>query len=132
MTDPYLSETACIYRLVDEYKRYGSLVVAYDYDNCVFDFHSKGHEYTNVIALLRKAKEAGCYLIVFTAEQDTTAIRYFLEDNLIPYDAINENPPFFQSDARKIYYNILLDDRAGLYSAYRQLTETLTIIKNKI
>ena len=70
MQHPYLSDTACIYRLVDEYKKYGSLVIAYDFDNCVYDYHSKGHNYIEVIELLKQAKEINCYMVVFTAEKD--------------------------------------------------------------
>lgn len=132
MQHPYLSDTACIYRLVDEYKKYGSLVIAYDFDNCVFDYHNKGHNYIEVIELLKEAKEINCYMIVFTAEKDLTKVKDFLSSNQIPFDSINENPPFFKSEARKIYFNLLLDDRAGLYSAYIQLKETINIIKNKI
>jgi hypothetical protein len=132
MQHPYLSNAACICRLVDEYKKYGSLVIAYDFDNCVYDYHQKGHNYIEVIELLKQAKKINCYMVVFTAEKDLEKVKNILNDLQIPFDAINENPPFFKSDARKIYFNLLLDDRAGLLSAYTQLKETITIIKNKI
>lgn len=132
MQHPYLSDTACAYRLVDEYKKHGSLVVAFDFDNTVFDYHSKGHTYIEVIELLKQAKEINCYMVVFTAEKDLDKVKSTLDELQIPFDAINENPPFFKSDARKIYFNLLLDDRAGLLSAYNQLKETINIIKNKI
>ena len=132
MQHPYLSDIACVFRLVDEYKKHGSLVIAYDFDNCVYDYHSKGHNYSEVIELLREAKRLNCYMIVFTTERDLEKVRDFLNTNKIPFDSINENPPFFKSDARKIYFNLLLDDRAGLFSAYTQLKEVINIIKNKI
>lgn len=132
MIHPFLSDTACVHRLVSEYKQYGQLVIAYDFDNCIYDFHSKGHDYTEVIELIKKCRSINSYLIVFTAEKDLEKVVGFLSDNKIPFDAINENPPFFKSDARKIYFNILLDDRAGLFSAFNQLKETIEIIKNKI
>jgi hypothetical protein len=71
-------------------------------------------------------------MIVFTAESNLEKVKTILNGLQIPFDAINENPPFFKSDSRKIYFNLLLDDRAGLLSAYTQLKETITIIKNKI
>lgn len=129
---PYLKDTSCIYRLVDEYKKYGSIVVAYDFDNTVYDYHSKGHDYVEVVRLLRAAEKAGCYLIVFTAEEDVAKIKKILSKQNIPYDSINENPPFFKGKSGKIYYNILLDDRAGLKSAYKQLKTAIKIIKDKI
>lgn len=132
MRHPFLSDSACIHRLVDEYKKYGQLVIAYDFDNCVYDYHSKGHDYSEVIDLLRIAKTMGFYLIVFTASEDLEKVKSYLSLQHIPFDAINENPPFFQSSSRKIYYNILLDDRAGLSAAFHQLSETIKIIQNNI
>lgn len=129
---PYLSDSACIFRLVDEYKKYNTLVIAYDFDNCVYDYHSKGHNYDEVIELLREAKSINCHLIVFTAEEDIEKVKRLLNELSVPFDSINENPSFFKSSARKIYFDLLLDDRAGLLSAYNQLKETINIIKNKI
>ena len=111
----YLSDKNCVDRLLEEYKKHGCLVVSYDLDNTVKDYHKKGHDYSEVIELIRECRKAGFYLIVFTAEEDTEKVKDFLFINCIPYDAINENPPFWDKKGRKIYYNILLDDRAGLY-----------------
>lgn len=132
MKHPFLSDTVCIHRLLKEYEKHKSLVIAYDFDNCVFDYHSKGHDYSEVIQLVKDAKKVGCHLIVFTAEEDTLKVSTYLELNEIPFDSINENPTFFKSNSRKIYFNLLLDDRAGLKSAYHQLRTVINIIKNQI
>lgn len=132
LTHPFLSDTACVARLVQEHRKYGFIVVAFDFDNTIYDYHDKGHDYSEVITLLKEAKGINCYLIAFTAEQNTQKVIDFLHEQSIPFDGINENPPFFKSEARKIYFNLLLDDRAGLLSAYNQLKETIHIIKNKI
>lgn len=126
----YLSDKNCVDRLLEEYKKHGCLVVSYDLDNTVKDYHKKGHDYSEVIELIRECRKAGFYLIVFTAEEDTEKVKDFLFINCIPYDAINENPPFWDKKGRKIYYNILLDDRAGLYSSYNQLKKVLRVINN--
>lgn len=125
----YLNDQKALDRLLTEYKKYGSLTVAYDFDNTVYDYHNEGHDYSDVINLIRECKECGFYLIVFTGEENTNKVETFLNENDIPFDAINENPPFFKSTSRKIYSNILLDDRAGLYSAYWQLKNVINIIK---
>jgi hypothetical protein len=47
-------------------------------------------------------------------------------------DSINKNPinlPFGNNG--KIYYNILIDDRAGLYAAYQTLSLVISRIKNQ-
>ncbi len=118
---PYLNHATCVERLRAWHQRNGRLIVAYDFDNTVYDYHAKGHDYSEVIRLLQRAHQAGCYLIVFTGNQDTEFVIRYLADNAIPYDLINEHAPFAPSSARKIYYNLLLDDAAGLESAYRQL-----------
>jgi hydroxymethylpyrimidine pyrophosphatase-like HAD family hydrolase len=120
--DKYLQPNESLIRLTEEYKKYGSIVVAFDFDGTVYDFHKKGDTYPNVIELLRNLKSIGCYLICWTANEDSELVINYLTDNSIPFDAINENPPFFPSKARKIYHNVLLDDRAGLLQVYNELS----------
>lgn len=133
-SDYYLIDENVVKRLVREWKEYGSLVIAYDYDNTVFDYHGEGHEYIDIPVLLRECKKQGAYLIVFSASEEN---RYeemgnYLDKKNIPFDTINENPFFIKNKTGKIYYNILLDDRAGLRSAYENLKEALRIMKTKI
>ncbi|MFD2330182.1 hypothetical protein ACFSR7_13115 [Cohnella sp. GCM10020058] len=130
--DFYLEDEHVVSRLVTEWRKYGRLVVAYDYDNTVFDYHRAGLSFDDVPQLLRECRSLGAYLIVFTAcgKSQFPAITAYLQDNDIPFDAINEDPPFVPSSGgRKIYFNILLDDRAGLGSAYRCLQSALDIMK---
>ena len=119
--DHYLNKENTYQRLKSEYNEHGSLVVAYDFDNTVYDFHNKGWKFDDVVGLLRKLKSINCHLIVFTANQDMDIVVDYLVQHNIPYDGINENPPFFKSESRKIYYNILLDDRAGLSECFTHL-----------
>lgn len=128
---PYLNHDICTQRLHEWYTRNGGLIVAFDFDNTVYDFHNKGHDYSEVVELLRKAKQSNCYLIVFTGNPDEQFVRSFLKDNNIPFDAINEHAPFLDEkskQARKIYYNVLLDDAAGLESACTYLEAFLDLI----
>lgn len=127
--DLYLYEENVTERLIREWKKYGSLVVAYDFDNTVYDYHKEGHSYECVIQLLREAKKLNAYLMVYTARRDSelSFVKEYLEENNIPFDSINETPDFIPfSDGKKLYYNILLDDRAGLPSAYRCLLNAVT------
>lgn len=128
---PYLSDDRCITRLIAEYREHGSLVVAYDFDNTVYDYHNRGHDYSEVVELIRECRQLGLLLIVFTAESDVHKVSHWLTDRDIPFDLINENPPFFKSESRKIYWNVLLDDRAGLRSAFVQLTAVVEYIKGE-
>lgn len=130
--DYFLNDKNCIDRLISEYNKYGSLIVAYDFDNTVFDFYKKGYAYDEVIALLRECKNMGFHLTVFTSCNDDRfpEIKEYLTKNNIPFDGINETPDFIPFKGRKVYFNILLDDRAGLSSAFQQLWTVIYSIRS--
>ncbi|WP_205753440.1 HAD family hydrolase [Bacillus cereus] len=129
--DFYLNDSNVINRLVKEWRTHGKLIIAFDFDNTVYDFHKEGHTYHQVIELLRECKQYGAHLVVFTAkaDEDFPEMIEYLKNNNIPFDDINESPDFVPFKGKKIYYNILLDDRAGLSSAYHSLKKTLEIMK---
>ncbi len=131
-SDFYMNDRNCIDRLYDEYKKYGSLIVAYDYDNCVFDYYKKGRKFDKVIGLIRMCKELGFHLVVFTSCNDDRIpeIKQYLNDNNIPFHTVNETPEYIPFQGRKIYYNILLDDRSGLASAFNILETVVYQIRS--
>ena len=131
MNDPYLNDTIAYDRLYDEYKKYGKIIVATDFDDTIFDFHKKGYTYTKVIALLKECQELGFYICVFTGTPKVKYddIRTYCKDIGLNIASINENPfPMPFGNDGKMYYNILLDDRAGLSQSY----ETLRTLVDKI
>lgn len=121
--DFYLNPSNSFNRLLEEYKTHQSIVVAFDFDDTVYDFHKKGLLYNDVIELLRKLKSINCYLICWTGQQNLDFVSDYLKNHNIPFDAINENPPFYKSISKKIYANAYLDDRAGLKEVYNMLNE---------
>ena len=129
--DPYLSIGNVYRRILEEFEKHKSLVIAYDFDNTVYDYHKKGHTYDQMINLLRELDELGCYLIVFTANPDLEMVTEYCNKNNIPFHVINENSPFYNSNSNKIYYNALLDDRAGLKQTFELLTRFVHSIKNQ-
>lgn len=113
---------ACKKRLLEEYKKYGKLIVAFD--NTIFDYH--GRDYSEVIHLLNRCYKLGFCLVLFTCEENLvelctkqmrTAEILGLDEDFELYT--NESPIFTKSE--KPYYNILLDDRAGLEESYEIL-----------
>jgi len=131
--DYYLNDENVINRLIKEWNKYGKLIIAYDYDNTVYDYHKLGYTFENVISLLKRAKSIGANFIVFTCcnENKYDDIKKYLIINNIPFDKINENIDGVDFGGRKVYYNILLDDRAGLSSAYNCLLKVVETIENK-
>lgn len=132
MNDPYLYKVNCIDRLREEIERYGTLYVAFDFDNTVFDYHNKGFRFDAVELLLRNCKLFGFKLILFTAketqEELNKCISYCKERGYEP-DYVNENPLM---DTKKPYYNVLLDDRAGLGDACECLSTAMLQVQTKI
>lgn len=131
--DPFLNDELCIQRLVSNWIEHDGIIIAFDFDNTVFDYYNKGYNYNMVINLLKECKRLGCTLILFTCCDET---KYkFMVDKCkelgIDVDYINESPNYIPYHSSKVYYNILLDDRAGLSSAYYILNETKNrILKN--
>lgn len=121
LKDPYLDYNKSYNRIKEEYDRFKSIVVAYDFENCVFNQYSKPSHFDDIVDLLKRLKENSCFLICFTTSTNLKLVRNYLEESKIPYDRINENPPFYKCTSRKIYYNALLDSRAGMLQVYNQL-----------
>ena len=84
-----------------------------------------------VIDLIRECYNLDFYLIVYTCSNKDRYkhIEQYLTKNNIPFNSINENSPDINFAHGKLYYNILLDDRAGLSSAYESLKECIKYIK---
>lgn len=129
--DFYLSKENVVERLLNEWKLYGKIIIAYDYDETVFDFHKNGRTYEDVCNLLRRCEKVGAYFIVFTCcgPDQYKEIREDLTSKNLPFDRINDNMDFIDFTGRKVFYNILLDDRAGLESAFEDLQTVVKIME---
>jgi hypothetical protein len=123
--DYYLKDENAVARLLEEWKKYKKIIIAYDFDDTVYDFYKKGRKYESIIDLLKRCEKVGAYFIVFTCREEKhfPEVAKYLIENSIPYDKINDNISFIaeQMTSRKIYYNIFLDDRAGLSASYNIL-----------
>ena len=122
-------------RLLAQHETHGGLTVAVDFDNTLYDYHfeaekrlRKEYDFSELHKLLVRLKAAGCFIIIWTANDDEEFVRRFLAEREIPYDVINQNPPYFRSTSRKIFYNVLLDDAAGLRETYLLLCRFLELI----
>ncbi|MNG35477.1 hypothetical protein D3C84_1222210 [compost metagenome] len=71
--------------------------------------------------------------MVYTAceEEKFPQMINYMNENKIPFDSINDLPSYIPFKGKKLYYNILLDDRAGLNSAYFCLKNALEIMKSE-
>lgn len=129
MEGRYLNYQNALSRLLKEYQMYGSLYIAFDFDHTVYDFDGVGDTFHQVENRLKQAKEQGHKLILFTCREGERlqfAIDYCTEHGYAP-DYINESP--IKPGHTKPYYNLLLDDRAGLDSAFQTLCYLLNNIE---
>lgn len=118
-------------RLANDYDKHKNLIVAFDFDNTIYDYHNEGGDYSEVIDLLRECSDLGLTMVLFTANEDEDKLnlcKAFCKDKGIRIDYINESPIMA---TRKPYYNILLDDRAGLEEAYFTLKVVVDYIKEQ-
>ena len=125
-------DDGCITRLVKEYETHGKLVVGFYFDNTIFDVHNNGGNYSMVIGLLKKCKELGFILCLYTAELREDWLKWkidYCKHFGIEPDYVNESP--LLPGTKKPFFNILLDDRAGLESAYLILKHVVDYANSK-
>ena len=128
--DEYLVHNKSLYRLLDEYKKYGSLTIGFDFDGTVNDYHKTGATYENVKQLLRDLKSINCKVICWTAYEDLDYVEKFLKKENIPCDGINTNGIPLKWESRKPFFSALLDDRAGLIQVYNELSILVKLVKD--
>lgn len=130
--DPYLNHVRVIKRLKEELEKYEYLIVGFDFDDTVYDYHQKGYTYNGVIDLLKEAKSLGFILCLYTVEPDPDKLKWKIDycKNLgIEPDYVNKSPVMIGTT--KPFFNILLDDRAGLYCSYIALKEIIEYANSK-
>lgn len=132
----FTNQDKVLERLKREYLKHGSIIVAYDFDNTIYDFHDQGLNMQGTIDTLRKAYALGMDMFCFTANSDHKLISLNISKLLkIPVDnqKINCSTLDYMFLGRKPYYSILLDDRAGLDSSLRTLNQFLFFVeKNQL
>lgn len=119
-------------RLLKEYDKYGKLVVGFDFDNTIFDCHNTGGNYSSVINILKECKKLGFTLCLYTAELREDWLQWkvaYCKHFGIEPDFINESPLI--EGTKKPFFSILLDDRAGLESAYKILKQVINYANSK-
>lgn len=127
--DTFFSIEKCIESLKSDYKKYGRIIVAYDYDDTV---EPSKPEYSceNVVKLLQLCSKFNDFeMICFTARStvnDIAEAKERLSKLNIRYDAINEDCYRIKQEVdheceSKVMFSVFLDNRAGLESAYKIL-----------
>lgn len=128
LANQFLSDR--VTRLVNEYDRAGTLVIGVDFDDTVFPHKFDSEEYRafygEVIKLLKVARYLGCKIVCYTSravENHDQVVEHFIACNL-PIVGVNHNITNDTENYRnsKMFTNILIDDRAGMFEALAVLS----------
>lgn len=123
-------------KLYDEYKKYGNLIVAVDFDGTIHQYSEKEklEDIEPIVEIIKKVQDYSTIVIYTVSSEDR--FEYILNHCKklgIRVDAINNLPAsvrdkvphkeFSETNRSKLFYNIFLDNRAGLEESYKALTQ---------
>ena len=123
--DTYASYENFKNRLKEEYKKYGELIIAVDFDSTIFPYHENITCYDAIRALERWSNHAFIYIFTARGEDKYEEIADYCSNLDIYFMNINEGHYTVDFGGRKPFYNLLLDDRAGLDFGIRALNEIM-------
>ena len=125
--DSFFDKSKQLKVLLEQYEKHGKIIVAFDFDDTVSPF--RGESCEQIMQLIRDLRPYA-HLICFTARtpENQAKVVDYLQTNDIPYDYINREWDGSEISG-KLFYNQLLDDKAGLHESYTILTEFLKAVK---
>lgn len=123
--------------LLRQYKKHDNIIVAVDFDDTVYDYKNSGKDFTPVHELLRRCEKLGFTIVVYTVrnKKSHSFITEFYNDINVRFEAINQQVITLDDptdETSKIYYNVFLDDKAGLMEAFLILERAVEIIEQGI
>ena len=128
----YLNPENALNRLRNEWLEHNGLIIAVDFDStlCPYKDYEKDDDAEDIRQLVKNLKGAGCTICIWTArgEERHQDAKDWLKANNIEWDCFNDSievGPNGYTSGRKIYANVYLDDRAGLWQVYHQLNTLL-------
>lgn len=138
MTDLNVLEVNYYQILEETYIKHGNLIICFDFDNTVYDYHKLGIDFSPMIELLKDCDELGLHLICNTSNggERLTFIKFYIREvlGIKQKVLINKTTEFDKSKPTefytKPYANIYLDDKGGLKEAYERLSKLINKIKN--
>jgi len=91
-------------------------VVAVDLDGVILEFDgwdggSFGEVRPGAAKGLKKLRELGCFVVVWTCRADVDSVEEVLDGNGLIYDTVNSNRYGPNGVGRKIYADVYIDDR---------------------
>jgi len=138
----FLTPSNNLQKLIEDWQNYERLIIGIDYDSTLYPYREyEGEHCDEVCQLVRDLKEIGCFNILWTANKYPEKCAEWCEAKGITIDAVNENAPealdYFMREGyaeppRKLFFNCLLDNIAGLSETFNHLRTLVYLVKNGI
>ena len=124
----FLREHSQFSNLLNTYKKYGKLIIAVDFDDTIRDYITGEINWDICNLIKRWVPHAEIIIWSCRTEEDYDFIwSVCAEAGFVP-NRINEQSPISGYDSRKVFANVILDDKAGLKEVYNTLTELIDYI----
>ena len=115
-------------KLLAQYKEYGKLIIAFDYDDTVFPFYVHKSVVQPNIDVLVRAQEQGHTLILYTCRVPGVLVHNYLKAVGITTQWFNSSP-VYTAEGSKLFFNVLLDDKCGIDYVRRTISAVLDVIE---
>lgn len=114
-------------QLIDVYEKHGKIIIGVDFDDTVFPFNKSVaniNRCNEVVEIVRDLKPYSIICLWSVADAQSLVYKEHIMDLYgIKPDYVNDSPLNKWGECKKVYFNIQLDDKAGL-------NETLQVLKN--
>ena len=117
-------------KMVEAYNRNGSIILGYDFDDTVHSDKEFSSVYVyEVQRIIKEAYNTGAFRFILITCREGEALvsaEHYLHKQGLPYNSLNQNLPWsIPDDPRKIYCNLMLDDKCGLPTSLEILRGTI-------
>lgn len=116
-------------RLYEVYKKHGKIIIGVDFDDTIFALDPRREKMCEAVRTLLKQCSKYAKICLYTVA-DKHSLKYkvkLMEFWGISPDFVNESP-IKLGDGSKPYFNVLLDDKAGLTESYELLNKFISIL----
>lgn len=114
-------------QLIEVYEKHGKIIIGVDFDDTVFPFNKSVaniNRCNEVVEIVRDLKPYSIICLWSVADAQSLIYKEHIMDLYgIKPDYVNDSPLNKWGESKKVYFNIQLDDKAGL-------NETLQVLKN--
>ena len=106
-------------KLIKGYRENGNIIIAYDFDDTVSPYSEFSTDYTSKVrTLIKRANDTGKFRFILWTCRERDRLeeaKNFCVIHDLPFEEVNRNLqdlPF--ANYRKVYCNLILDDKCGL------------------